>query len=118
MPDNKFPWQKEIDVVEVIEKQIADPAYYETTVQKYCEIRALAMMAAQELKEARQQLHWIPVSERLPERPGEVLVSIAKYTVIAFFRGDGKFETAGGVVFKAGDMLTHWMPKPEPAKED
>ena len=61
---------------------------------------------------------WISVEERLPERPGEVLVSIRKYTGLAFYHGGGKFETAGGMMFKAGDMLTHWMPKPKPAEEE
>lgn len=61
---------------------------------------------------------WISVEEKLPDRPGEVFVTIAKYTGVAFFRCDGTFETWSGMVFKPGDMLTHWMPKFAPAEED
>lgn len=61
---------------------------------------------------------WISVEDRLPERLGDVLVSIGKYTGLAFYHGNGRFEAGSGMMYKAGDMLTHWMPKPEPAEKE
>jgi len=61
---------------------------------------------------------WIPVTERLPEDRVEVLVSsgmFAPLIEVAFYDGlfysawDGETEIAA---------VTHWMPLPEPPKEE
>lgn len=64
---------------------------------------------------------WIPVSERLPDRSGEVLVctkhffydtrNIAK---AVFKKGSGGFYGNGG----HWKNVTHWMELPEPPKEE
>lgn len=64
---------------------------------------------------------WIPVTERLPERNGEYLVctlhDFYKNTKVAkasFKRSSGGFYGNGG----HWSNVTHWMPLPEPPKEE
>jgi hypothetical protein len=61
---------------------------------------------------------WIPVTERLPDSKMEVLVSSGMFSPlmeVAFWDGlfysawDGKTEVVA---------VTHWMPLPEPPKEE
>lgn len=58
---------------------------------------------------------WIPVSERLPEHYKAVLVYRSSWVrpVMAYMREDNEF-TNNKEVFTP----THWMPLPEPPKED
>lgn len=68
--------------------------------------------------EIEQQSEWISVKDRLPERKEDVYLccidSLAfpgtQYIRILKFYGDGTWEHGGNV--------THWMPLPEPPKED
>ena len=55
---------------------------------------------------------WIPVAERMPERFKSVL-TIDKYGVITFnwIRGDGEN-------WSNGYYITHWIPLPQPPKEE
>lgn len=62
---------------------------------------------------------WIPVTERLPEKDGAFITAYSKGGVsqnwyMTFHHGGGKWyqnsEDTGEV--------THWMPLPEPPKED
>lgn len=58
---------------------------------------------------------WISVEERLPEMEGKYIVCTAKGSVYC-----AKFSTRHGPCFHA-DMythITHWMPMPEPPKEE
>ena len=55
---------------------------------------------------------WIPVTERLPEEYKAVFVCYKSGTVyINYIRQGGKWNCIG-------DDITHWMPLPEPPKED
>lgn len=60
---------------------------------------------------------WIPVTERLPEKPGRYLICeelgramIAGWDTSRWFGGRSYYEFT---VYKA----THWMPLPQPPKE-
>ena len=68
---------------------------------------------------------WIPVSERLPEKNQDVLISVnfdsdlvqplvcsARYTGSTFRRGDATVKPGPGV-----EQATHWMPLPAGPKE-
>lgn len=61
---------------------------------------------------------WISVEDRLPEEPGEVLMALYGRVCIAWYHIDGRFESGSGLVFSAEKAVTHWMPLPEPPKED
>ena len=61
-------------------------------------------------------VEWIPVTERLPEKDGWYLVSDGFISWTAMFLGE-KTVWAGN--FKFGlTGITHWMPLPEPPKEE
>lgn len=65
------------------------------------------------------QPKWISVEERLPTELGEVMVCVYGCVTIAWYGGNGGFETGSGVIFWAGDgIVTHWMPLPEAPKEE
>ena len=64
------------------------------------------------------QPKWISVEERLPAEPGEVLACVYGRICIAWY-SNRCFETPSGMVFYACEnAVTHWMPLPEPPKED
>lgn len=59
---------------------------------------------------------WISVEERLPEEAGKYIVCTRKKavycTAFRFFHGKGYFAT------DSTTHITHWMPMPEPPKEE
>ena len=61
---------------------------------------------------------WISVGERLPERNTEVLVCDTKedYVSVWEYIGDGLW--LGNEIIWATEDITHWMPLPEPPKEE
>ena len=66
---------------------------------------------------------WIPVTERLPEEYDDVLCyrgsHIGALIDVYTYRGDNKWEDAYGYFESTEDEgITHWMPLPEPPKED
>ena len=63
-------------------------------------------------------MNWISVKDRMPEAQGEVLMVFMGMVCIGWYHGDGRFETGSGFVFFAGKAVTHWMPLPEPPKEE
>lgn len=60
---------------------------------------------------------WIDVDERLPLEPCCVLVNLLAYVNIAWYHREGTFETPSGVIFNS-EEVSHWMPLPQPPKED
>ena len=80
--------------------------------------------------EALERMRWIPCSERLPEADGSYLVAnnatgwvnVYNFSKVKNFPD---FGPKGNVWWKLGDdwyprttSITHWMPLPEPPKED
>lgn len=64
------------------------------------------------------QPKWISVDERLPDEPGEVLACVYGRICIAWY-SNRCFETPSGMVFYACEnAVTHWMPMPEPLKDE
>jgi len=75
--------------------------------------------AADAIEELQAAQEWIPVTERLPEYGGSYITAFSKGEVghnlyMTFADGSGKWyqnsEDTGEV--------THWMPLPEPPKEE
>ena len=66
---------------------------------------------------------WIPVTERLPEEDEDVLCSrgnhIGALMDVYTYVGDDQWDDTYG--YRSGtedEGITHWMPLPEPSKED
>ena len=74
--------------------------------------------------EAEPVRHWIPCSERLPEKTGYYLVcdSTAEFDNIRGRQDVSKFVIGrhGGHWYGAirGEYITHWMPLPEPPESE
>lgn len=66
---------------------------------------------------------WISVEERLPEELTEVIVftEATEQGVCIAFMENGKWldgYSGRGIVMMQQELVTHWMPMPEPPKED
>lgn len=64
---------------------------------------------------------WIPCSERMPENETEGLIfcpDLCDRIKKAMFIEDGFYEERTDLIVKPGEYCTHWMPLPEPPKED
>ena len=72
-------------------------------------------MAISVLKESKEE--WIPVSEGLPERYKEVIVTDIETsdTYLSRYIGNGYWECDNGL-FK--NRIIAWQPKPKPYKEE
>lgn len=73
------------------------------------------------LRDALDNKGWVSVKERFPEKGDDVLISLCGCNVKeAKYCRDGIFEAAYASTYHATGMgaivLTHWMPKPEPAE--
>jgi hypothetical protein len=62
---------------------------------------------------------WIPVTERLPEA-GEIVLCHMKYGEMYILQRDSHayYGWAGDRISYATSCVTHWMPLPEPPKEE
>jgi hypothetical protein len=65
--------------------------------------------AAEAVRSIPAAMRWIPVSERLPDKPGKYMVTVSNGNVYAgtFDAYSGRFQCAA----------TAWMPLPAPYKE-
>ena len=70
---------------------------------------------------------WISVKERLPDKDGFYLVAYNEYewgiackraTISMRFRTGKEAGVPKGFICDAGRAVTHWMPLPEPPKEE
>jgi hypothetical protein len=61
---------------------------------------------------------WIPVEDRLPEEKSKVLVFWFGNVHEVTYLGDGTFETLARQCVISGMDVTHWMPLPEPPREE
>lgn len=71
-----------------------------------------------------KQENWISVKDRYPSRPMDVLVYVdlvmvfmGRYSQVS---GWGLYDCNEGLVFgsKLKDRVTHWMPLPNPPKQE
>lgn len=62
---------------------------------------------------------WVSVKDRLPEDAKDVLINIVGLMPkIGCYLSTGWFEAVLGYEYESGYKVTHWMPLPEPPKED
>lgn len=67
------------------------------------------------LKAAGERVEWIPVTERLPEEDGFVIVWHDETEIALFSEGKFCFYDAVGCLREYVEV-THWMPLPTPPK--
>lgn len=76
-------------------------------------------LGPEEIKELEAQSKWISVEDRLPTEPSEYIVVIKSATRATTLLFDGSFwfeeDRDKRRTYYA---VTHWMPLPEPPKED
>ncbi|MGN0998667.1 MAG: DUF551 domain-containing protein [Faecousia sp.] len=63
----------------------------------------------------QEERRWIPVTERMPEKGGTYLCVWQGKKVDTGFFCNGHFRLYGEI---KDNLITHWMPMPEPPKED
>ena len=76
--------------------------------------------------DAEERQRWIPVRERLPERNAvdergfakAYLVKTDRHVMMHTARWDGMYWILWGKSTTLTDKVTHWMPLPEPPKEE
>lgn len=63
---------------------------------------------------------WISVKERLPEDDGYFLCNCndGSPDVVCMYYGDGEFLTPEPELSNLSHIITHWMPLPQPPKEE
>lgn len=108
--------------------RILDP---ETTKEELVGIKGYAAMmkvvdeacilAVSALRE-QEERQWIPVTERLPEIGRKCLIANREIVVRGWLRPDGVWKTgvSSDDIWSKFSLCppTHWMPLPEPPKED
>ena len=84
---------------------------------KNAEIIDLVMRAAEAIEELQAAQKWIPVTEKLPKRRKWVLCRCVAniYEVLKYENAEWYHDPAHVYMF---DFVTHWMPLPEPPKEE
>ena len=83
------------------------------------------------IPEEFQQMRWIPVEERLPEKHSEYIVCACDegepideriwgdtVVVCADYYDGGFTWYEGNTEYDISDIVTHWMPLPSPPKEE
>lgn len=79
--------------------------------------KKLKRNAADAIEELQSQLpKWIPVTERLPEEEKVVLCHCRANIIETLAYYDGLWQGYNGSYMKS--FATHWMPLPEPPKEE
>ena len=83
------------------------------------EVAADAMETQQKrIAELEEQQRWIPIAERLPKHGERVLVCVGA-VFEAFIDDEGKWQRYySAPLNEVLGKPTHWMPLPEPPKED
>ena len=102
----------------------------ETCLRAYNSIEMLLYkykMSLNEIEEL-QKPQWISVEKRLPDFEGAVLCMCKshirkggkeiRYQTIMYFDEDVQWFSDVNDIFATKDAVTHWMPLPEPPKEE
>lgn len=110
---------------ETTAEALAEIEYYAGFRGKEAEIKAVedaCILAVAAIRE-QEQRRWIPVTDRLPEKNDRFICSYK-------FNSNSKMMFVGVLDYYAADtnphwqhesagvIVTHWMPMPEPQKED
>ena len=104
-------------MADLIERQAAIDAFYEELCKGEREY-AIGYGGAKRILEAlpyAQPERWIPVTERLPEVGQDVMLSVGgMYSAEGCLREDGDWTQFRWDAIQRKEMVTAWMPLPEP----
>lgn len=95
-----------------LQNELRDERYRHDRVQDF------EVDEAEELRKAREAQRWIPVTERLPEKHTIVFVYRPKMAIkfmVSYFGVDCFCD--GAMDIHGNEVITHWMPMPQPPKE-
>ena len=94
------------------------PISESASLERYKEALSMAVTALREQEERR----WIPVTERLPDIGRKCLIANREIVARGWLRPDGVWKTgvSSDEVWSKFSLHppTHWMPLPEPPKEE
>ena len=101
---------------------LAEIEYYNGFAGKTAAVQAVSdacVLAVAALRE-QEQRRWIPVTERLPEESGMYIVTANDGHVqrVSFVLWQKKNRVWNLVGARSYWRVTHWMPLPEPPKEE
>ena len=102
--------QKAADTIEALQTELRDEMHRHDRLQDF------EVAEAQQLAELRAAHRWIPVTERLPEKDVRVLVRLADDSRLYTKIDTDRIHYDNWV--RWGTYVTHWMPLPEPPKEE
>lgn len=118
----KSPIEIQQDIVRQVDMVIEDGVMkaiqrFDINVDKEELLKALQYDRGQYEKGYQDGLNeskWIPCSERLPKRSGNIIACFSSGTVVElFYKGKGIFQ---GIYEYSTDVIIAWMPLPEPYK--
>ena len=96
-------------------------ANYAQDMEKLQDVKEFYALAEAALRE-QEERRWIPVTERLPEIGQKCLIANREIVVRGWLRPDGVWKTgvSSDDIWSKFSLRppTHWMPLPEPPKED
>lgn len=119
---------------EQVKRLRSEAVYLPEKFSKNAELLDVLMKAADAIEELQKQRDeweshaalaesfaqgWIPVTERLPENAGVYLCRIKSFN--GDFRYTDTMKYVDGLFYEQGvatDRVTHWMPLPQPPKEE
>ena len=118
MNGEKTLWHQAADAIEELQKDLERSKDFEAFWQHEAEEALKKFQVA-----ISDKPRWIPVAERLPETHGHYFIWVARgkgkligYDDIGYF-GRGKFSWEH-ISQEWPEEVTHWMPIPEPPKEE
>lgn len=97
------------DLIESLTQELIDERYRHDRVQDFC------VAQGEELSALKAQTCWIPVTERLPENDDDVLIVTPDGISMGYFHTYNGYWVDYTNPYR--DVVSHWMPLPEPPKE-
>ena len=110
----QMDWQYEDEKYSSV---IAVPLKHFRKADMWFIVRMMLDAAENKSKEKEKKLTWISVNDRLPKSNTMVLVFVRGYADIGWYDGEHD-EWRTGMITLDNSEITHWMPLPEPPKED
>ena len=98
------------DLIDQLQQELTDERYRHDRLQDFC------VAQGEELSRLKAQQRWIPVTERLPEDDDDVLIMSSGSISMGYYSTYNEYWADYINVYD--DNVTHWMPLPEPPKED